>query len=106
MELEIHDIYKNHGSVKFLIGRNTVLLLVYENYMYKRINTRYPKTTWKCIGCTANVFTNSGIFVKANQTSPHSHAPPIDEVALIETNMRIKKRVQNEFNLTPRQIHA
>ncbi len=109
MNQEVHEVYKNHEDVKFLTGDLKVLLLVYDNYVYKRINSRWPKQTWRCThktGCSTTVTTKNAILEKTNPLPTHLHPHPIDEISLIETNMRIKQRVQSEINLTPRQIHT
>lgn len=107
MTEDVHTIYKNHEHVKFLLGPSNLLLLNYESFLYKRINGKFPKTTWKCVkGCPATVKTINGIFEKATPVTCHTHAIPIDEILVIETNMRIKHRVNSEFSLSPRQIHT
>lgn len=110
MEEEIHPIYKDHGNVKFLIGKNRCLLLVLDNFLFKRANGAFPTTSWKCAsvarGCFATLVTVNGLLKKSNIAKPHTHPAPIDEIKVIQTNMKIKSRVKQEFELTPRQIHA
>lgn len=104
---EEHHIYKDHGNIRFLTGRRKQLLLVYDNFMYKRINGKYPKTTWKCTrGCEASVITVDGVFKSTKKLDSHSHLSVDDEITVLQAEIRMKKRVQSEFNLTPRQIHA
>lgn len=108
MSAAVHPIYINHDNIKFLLGTRDSILLVHEFFIYKRINGNFPKTTWKCTtkACDTTVITLAGKFQHSNTTPSHEHAQPIDDIALLETKMRIKKRVETEFNLSPRQIHA
>lgn len=108
MNNEVSSIYKNHGSVKFLVGKWKTLLLVHENFIYQRFNGHFPKTAWQCTAkdCSTTVYTNDGKFEEENGISPHYHPPATDDIVLLEAEMKIKKRVKTEFNLSPRQIHT
>lgn len=108
MSNEGHPLYKDHDNVKFLFGNNSALLLVHNSFVYKRTSGRVPKTFWKCTstGCTTTVSTYDGIFQHKNSDPVHLHSQPIDDIVLLETKSRIKRRVQTEFNLSPRQIYT
>lgn len=105
---EVDNVYKNQQSVKFLRGDWNALLLIHDNFIYQRFNGNFPGTTWRCktTQCEVTVSTNAGIFVEGSLSSPHEHPSSTDDIVLLETKMRIKKRVKTEFNLSPRQIHS
>ncbi len=108
MSNAVHPIYINHDNVKFLLGTRDSILLVHEFFIYKRTNGNFPKTSWKFTtkGYSTSVSTIEGKFQHKNTIPYHEHFQPIDDIAVLETKMRIKHRVETEFHLSPRQIYT
>lgn len=100
------SIYLDHGKVTFLLGKTNLLLLYFENYLYKRINGNFPDTYWMCIkGCPVIVRTHNGLFESAKNVSLHQHPPMLEEITVIRTNRRILNRVKSDLTLSPWSIY-